>query len=68
MEKAYYNKYDLMERYGVGIVVAERIMREIAAINGACMDGEVRLAIGKGKVLPSELRYWEECRGRRAAQ
>jgi len=65
MEKAYLNKYDIMERYGVSMSIAERIMREIAAINGACMDGEVRFAIGKGKILPSELAYWEENRGRR---
>lgn len=64
MEKAYLTKYDLMERYGVGMSVAERIMREIIFVNGVCADGAARLAIGKGKILPSELAYWEQNRGR----
>lgn len=64
MDKAYLTKEDIMERYDVSINVALRIMREVSAINGECADGTIRPAIAVGKLLPSELEYWEKNRGR----
>lgn len=64
MERAYLTKYDIMARYDVKVSVAERIMREIIYVNGVLSDGSARPAIGKGKILPSELEYWEQNRGR----
>ena len=43
---------DIMERYGVGIVKARNIIREIRK---TCGGGK----LGAGMVLPSELEYWE---------
>lgn len=43
---------DIMERYGVGIVKARNIIREIRR---TCGGGK----LGAGMVLPSELEYWE---------
>jgi len=43
---------DIMARYGVGIVKARYIIREIRK---TCGGGK----LGAGKVLPSELEYWE---------
>ena len=43
---------DIMERYGVGQVKAYQIIR---AIRSVCGGGK----LGQGKVLPSEVRYWE---------
>ena len=49
---------DIMARYGVGIGKARCIIRGIRAV---CGGGK----LGEGKVLPSEVLYWEslvECR------
>ena len=43
---------DIMERYGVGINQARSIIRGIRSV---CGGGK----LGVGKVLPSEVRYWE---------
>ena len=43
---------DIMERYGVGIVKARNIIRDIRR---TCGGGK----LGAGMVLPSELEYWE---------
>lgn len=43
---------DIMERYGVGQVKAYQIIR---AIRSVCGGGK----LGSGKVLPSEVKYWE---------
>lgn len=43
---------DIMERYGVGIGKARGIIR---AIRSVCGGGK----LGEGKVLPSEVIYWE---------
>lgn len=43
---------DIMERYGVGIVKARNIIRDIRR---TCGGGR----LGAGMVLPSELEYWE---------
>lgn len=43
---------DIMERYGVGINQARNIIRGIRSV---CGGGK----LGVGKVLPSEVRYWE---------
>lgn len=43
---------DIMERYGIGQAKAYQIIR---AIRSVCGGGK----LGQGKVLPSEVRYWE---------
>lgn len=43
---------DIQVRYGVGIVKAREIIRGIRSV---CGGGK----LGEGKVLPSEVRYWE---------
>ena len=43
---------DIMERYGVGIGKAREIIRGIRSV---CGGGK----LGEGKVLPSEVLYWE---------
>lgn len=50
--KVYFDKYDIMERYGCGLNKAIDIIR---AVKIKC--GEDKL--GKGKILKSELEYWE---------
>jgi hypothetical protein len=59
MEKAYYDKFDIMARYDVSINIAMKIIREIKSLNGGGV-------LVKGKVLPSELSYWEINRGRKS--
>lgn len=55
-EPACYTAEDIRRRYGIGINGARAVIRSIRHVNGG-------LALGE-KVLPSELRYWEENRGR----
>ncbi|MBQ7847448.1 MAG: hypothetical protein IJ344_04095 [Clostridia bacterium] len=55
-KKAYLDKHDVMARYNVGDTVAQRIMRQVKAVNGGT------LAIGKGKILLRELERWEQGR------
>lgn len=55
--KAYLDKKDIMERYGVGMNKAVGI---IAAVKRVCDGGQ----LPAGKILPAELRYWEELRNR----
>ena len=43
---------DIMARYSVGIGKARNIIRGIRSV---CGGGK----LGEGKVLPSEVRYWE---------
>jgi hypothetical protein len=43
---------DIQARYGVGIVKAREIIRGIRSV---CGGGK----LGEGKVLPSEVIYWE---------
>lgn len=43
---------DIQARYGVGIVKAREIIRGIRSV---CGGGK----LGEGKVLPSEVLYWE---------
>ena len=43
---------DIMERYGIGQAKAYQIIRSIRSV---CGGGK----LGQGKVLPSEVRYWE---------
>ena len=43
---------DIMERYGVGVGKARSIIRGIRSV---CGGGK----LGEGKVLPSEVLYWE---------
>ena len=53
-EVKFYDKYSIGERYGVGIAKAGEIIRAIkATIGDDCFPV-------KGKVLPSELEYWEK--------
>ena len=51
-DKAYLDTEDIMKRYDVGINAAQGIIRSIRAM---CGGGK----LGKGKVLPSEVAYWE---------
>ena len=55
-EPVCYTAEDIRRRYGIGINGARAVIRSIRHVNGG-------LALGE-KVLPSELRYWEENRGR----
>lgn len=55
-EPACYTAEDIRRRYGIGINGARAVIRSIRHVNGG-------LALGE-KVLPSELHYWEENRGR----
>ena len=50
--KAYMDVNDIMRRYAVGINKARSIMRSIRSV---CGGGR----LGCGKVLPSEVAYWE---------
>lgn len=43
---------DIMARYGVGVSKARNIIRGVRSV---CGGGK----LGEGKVLPSEVRYWE---------
>lgn len=53
-EVKFYDKYSIGERYGVGITKAGEIIRAIkATVGDDCFPV-------KGKVLPSELEYWEK--------
>lgn len=54
--KSYVDKFDIMQRYGVGQEKAKSIMRAIKDFN----SGGV---LGKGRLLVSEVTYWEERRG-----
>ena len=53
--KAWLDKNDIMERYGVGIGAAYGILRGIKQV---CGGGQLPC----GKVLPAELEYWENYR------
>lgn len=55
--KAYLTTQDVAQRYGVCLKKAQEIIRGCEYLNGG-------LLLGKGKVLPSELKYWEDNRGR----
>jgi len=50
-EKAYLDKSDIMNRYDCGINKAKSIIKSIKEASGG--------VLGKGKVLPSEIEYWE---------
>ena len=63
MEKAYLDHEDIAKRFGCSQGMAYRIIRSIKEVNSVSPLGG---ALGKGKVLPSELGYWEENRGRRS--
>lgn len=52
MEKAYLTVKDIQERYDYGINKARGILRDIRK---SCNGGK----LGAGKILPSELAYWE---------
>lgn len=52
MEKFYYDKYDIMERYGVGETKAYQILRAIREYFGG---GK----LSPGRVLKTELIQWE---------
>ena len=56
MDKPYLDKFDIMKRYEVGINQAMSLIRAIRAFNGGGV-------LSKGKVLVSEVTYWEESRG-----
>lgn len=58
MDSNVYDVHKLMKRYDVGINVAYKIMRSIEAVNGG-------LTISKGRVLLSEIEYYEKTRGGR---
>ena len=60
MVKPYLTTDDIMERYGVGRSNAQRIIRSIKEVNARGNSAKIRGALGKGKVLYSELAYWEE--------
>jgi hypothetical protein len=49
--KAYYGVADIMERYDCSHVTAEKYIREAKYLTGG--------KLGKGKLLPAELAYWE---------
>ena len=51
-DKAYLDTQDIMKRYDVGVSTAQGIIRSIRSM---CGGGK----LGKGKVLPSEVEYWE---------
>lgn len=55
-KRAYLDKYDIMRRYDVGMNKALCIMRGIQEFNGGG-------ALGKGRILRTELEYWEANRG-----
>lgn len=59
--KAYLDKTDIMERYGVGMNKAVGI---ISAVRRICGGGQ----LPAGKILPAELAYWEDLRNRIAAE
>ena len=61
MEKAFFTVADIAERYGCGTSKAYSIIRGIRDFNGGG-------ALPLGKVLPSELKFWEENRGGKANQ
>lgn len=52
MEKAYLTVKDIQERYDYGINKARSILRDIRRANNG---GK----LGAGKILPSELKHWE---------
>lgn len=56
MEKAYFDAQDIATRYACGLNKAYSIIRAIRDFNGGG-------ALSPGKVLASELKYWEENRG-----
>ena len=53
MEKAFLTAKDIQERYACGVNKAVQI---ISAVRQFCGGG----SLPKGKILPSELRAWEE--------
>ena len=55
-EKAYLDMYDIAARYGCGTSKAYSYIRAIRAYNGGG-------ALSAGKVLLSEVEYWEQRRG-----
>lgn len=63
MEKVFYDHNDVAQRYGCGRTQSYYIIRSIKEVNSGSPRGG---ALGPGKVLASELEYWEANRGRRA--
>lgn len=57
MNKPYLTKADIQIKYDCGENTALKIIRSIKEV----CDGGV---LGRGRVLPAELKYWEEKRGR----
>ena len=60
MVKPYLTTDDIMERYNVGRSNAQGIIRSIKEVNARDNGTSIRGALGKGKVLCTELAYWEE--------
>lgn len=58
MEATIYDVSKIMKRYDVGLNSAYKIMRNIETVNGG-------LTIGKGRILQSEIDYYERTRGGR---
>ena len=55
MVKPYLTTDDIMERYDVGRSNAQRIIRSIKEVNARGNGANIRGALGKGKVLYTEL-------------
>ena len=58
--KGYLDWRDIAARYGVGKTKAYQKIREVKAVSFPPGEG----ALGKGKILPSELEKWEQMYGR----
>ena len=58
MDANVYDVQKIMKRYDVGLNAARRIIREIEIANGG-------LTISKGRILISEIEYYEKTRGGR---
>ena len=56
MDSNVFDVNKIMKRYDVGVNTAYRIMRSIEMANGG-------LTIGKGRILLSEIEYFENTRG-----
>ena len=58
--KVYFTVEDIMNRYRVGKAKAQNIMR---AIKEVCAQGNFSKyggALGKGRLLPAEIAFWEQ--------
>ena len=58
MDNNVFDVKKIMERYGVGVNSAYKIMKSIEIVNGG-------LSLSRGRILLSEIEYYEKTRGGR---